>query len=232
MMALIPSRYFSPLYGVSDTEGFDTYIREWQGDIAELLGPMFNGFPSGPPPFSYYLTVPAAGPYADFVFTIAQHIDAVVQTVDAYLSLGGGLIALARRRKEREAPYRDEAANWDRRPYLYSGLRGIEAMCLFHAHQNYYDASIQPQIEVQSSTRGEPRGSARIPAPIVQYTIDITIGHAHYIYVMRADGRPVEHFVLKGETMEGLDVPDWFEERVGLEVAGKPEKARQFLHSE
>jgi hypothetical protein len=72
-------------------------------------------------------------------------------------------------------------------------------------------------------------GSAQLPTPIVQYTIVIPIGPARYVYVMRADGRPIEHFAIRDGELEGLDLPDRFEERQGWEGLGRSEKASSFL---
>lgn len=233
IMAPIPVRYFDPLdglvNGVTDPEGFERYIQEWQADIVEILGPAFDEFPLGPPRFSYYPTLPAAGPYTDIIFTLVENAHTFIQSFEAYLAIGSALIELAKRRREREAPHVDEQAYWDRRPYLYSGLRGIEAMCLYHARQNYYDASVHPDIDVQSSTRGVRLGTAKLPTPDVQYTIDVRFGHDHFIYVIRADGRPLEHFAVLDGVLEGLDVPDWFEERSDWGQTGRAERAVPIL---
>lgn len=213
VMSPIPRRFADQFGGVRDLDGFDAYITEWQQDIAELLGPYLEPPQSGPPPFNFYLIPPAAGPYTDFIFTLAQDVHTVIQNLDGYIGLGGALTALARRRKERGDPDADRGVAWERPTYFYGSLRDLEAMCLYHAFQTYYDPGKHPKVEIQATSRGEFLGSVIHPTPRVQYTIKIRMGRNDFVYVVTADGRAVDHFAIRRGKLEGLTLPDWFEER-------------------
>jgi hypothetical protein len=192
---------------------FEAYITQWQHDVAEFLGPQFETPQESPPPFNFYLKPPASGPHTDFIFTLAENIDAVIQSIDAYLGTGQALIGLARRRKEREDPNDEKSGICDRPTYLYTTVRGIETMCLYHAYHTYYKPDNHPKIELQATTRDTWNGSVVHPTPGVQYTIGIRIGQSHYLYIVTADARPVEHFMIRDGAVEGLELPDWFGER-------------------
>lgn len=215
VMARIPRRYLDPLYGVrpENQPDFDRYLREWQSDVVELLGPHFDGFPSGPPKPSYYLIPPAAGPDTDFIFAILQNADHLIQQMDAYIGLGSALISLARRRKERETADDDSNFHGNSPTFLYGSLPALRAMCLSHAHERYYDPATHPRIELQSMTRNVHTGSAQHPTPGVQFTFVVRVGQSDYVYVVGVEGRVKEHFRIQDGKLLGLMLPDWFDER-------------------
>lgn len=213
VMSPIPRRFADEFGGVRDWDGFDAYITEWQQDIADLLSPYIDTEQDGPPPFNFYLIGSAVGPHTDFIFTLAKGVHSVVQNLDGYIGLGGALIALAHRRKEREEPHDDRSVAWERPTYFYGCLRDLEAMCLYHAFRTYYDPGKHSKVEIQATSRGEFLGSVIHPTPRVQYTIKVWIGRTDFVYVVTADGRAVDHFAMRRGKLEGLTLPDWFGER-------------------
>jgi hypothetical protein len=217
----IPDRFTSsPAKGVSDADAFDAYVRQWQEDIANLVLPHLPRV-DRVPEFAYYPAHPDSGPYRDFILAIAQGMDAIVQTLDAYIGLGSALIALARRRKEIDDPEQKNSYSWNPMTFMIVTASAAEAMCLHHAHSEYYDQEKRPAISVQSSVRGEPMGSENHPTPNVQYTVKIGIGKSDYVYVMQADCRIVDHFRISAGVLEPLELPDWFQEMMPWDAQRK-----------
>lgn len=213
VMRRVPSRYLDPLSGVHDEPGFYDYVQTFQDDIIEILGPSTVDDPAGRPRASYYLIPPAAGPYTDFILLIADNINTVVQSIDAYVWIGEALIQLARRRKARDEEL-DEEFDFGHRSSMYGGLRVLESMCLYHAHSSYYDPSRHPALRIESFSRGEYVGAVDHPTPGVQYTINVRIGVDSYVYVTRADGQVVEHFKVTDGKVTGLSRPNWLEDEI------------------
>lgn len=207
IMSPIPSQFLDPLYGIKKPEEFGWYLRTFQNDIVEVLGREVIDDPSGKPPASYYLVPPAAGPYTDFIFAIASDVHSFIQSIDAYIALGGTLIQLLQRRKRRDKDLEED--NPYRRRGTYVGLRAVEAMCLHHAHELYYDPSRHPQIKIESYSRGEHVGAVDHPSAGTHYVVTIHIGSANFVYVASADCKVIEHFKVEGARTVGLERPNW-----------------------
>lgn len=84
IMVPIPRNQLDPLRGIRDEVAFDAYVRQWIGDIRQSLPVSPLTGKTVAPDVSYYLVPPAAGPYRDFIFMIAENFNAIVQTVDSY----------------------------------------------------------------------------------------------------------------------------------------------------
>jgi hypothetical protein len=113
IMQPIPRAYFDPLYERKDPE-FLEYLNDFRNDIRSAVDSSgLDGFSEEFRP-SYYLVPPAAGPYSDFVFTLAQDFNSVVNSIDAYISLGSVLIPLIlkRRRKDKDIDERGGVREW------------------------------------------------------------------------------------------------------------------------
>ena len=218
VMAPIPVGLSTAFGGVADLEMFGSYIDQWEEDVRASFGSDFWESLNQSPEFNFYLKPPAAGPYTDFVFTVVENVNAIVQTIDAYVWIGEALVALARRRKEHELPVPDEFS--EPPVYLYTTIRGFEGLCLQHAHSRYYEPGRHPKISVRSTTRGEFFGSAQHPSAGVKYTVVVQIGKVDYFYVGSADARAFEHFSQADGEIHSLPIPDWFDERKPWQADG------------
>lgn len=189
------------------------YVAEWQEDLIEAFGSNFGDLNGQPPEFNFYLKPPAAGNYTEFIFTLAGNVDAVIQSVGAYVGVGDALIRLARRRRDRDDPDHERNGIYDPPIYLYTTVRGIEAMCLHHAVHHYYDPVEHPSIDLKTTTRNEHVGSAQHPSPGLRCSVVVSMGQDQYVYIVDANARAVEHFLLSSEGIRGLPLPDWFGDR-------------------
>ncbi|CAA9547725.1 MAG: hypothetical protein AVDCRST_MAG43-807 [uncultured Thermomicrobiales bacterium] len=207
-MRRIPTPYVDELYGIKNREGFAAYMKTFEDDVTEILGPILAGKDSLEIKSNLYQVPPDSGPYIDFVVTLAGDVDTIVQTVDAYISMGDLLIQFFRTRKARDEAVDEGADPWGR-AYMYSGIRTLESMCLYHAHSSYYDPKRHPALRVESFSRGVHVGAVDHPAPGVQYTINVRIGVESYVYVTRADGHVIDHFKINDGKVTGLPRPDF-----------------------
>jgi hypothetical protein len=203
-MQRIPDHYIDPLTGLTDPQGFALYLGQFQADLLAHVPPQFLATPTGAPAAHYYLRPPAAGPDLDFIIQLAQNFNAVVETLDAYLGLGAGLIGFLNKRRERD----EEAGIYERhKPYM--PVQMIEAMCLHHAHTKYYDPQRHPRITVSSYVRPWYAGQVDHPLDYTQYVVTVAIGQVRYVYVVRGTCDVVEHFQVELDAMIGLENPQF-----------------------
>lgn len=208
----IPRPYLHGLYGIQSSHEANEYIATFENDIREVFGDILPRNSRIVPRF--YQVPPDAGPETDFIFTLAENLNSIVQTIETYLSLGAMLATFfgIRRRRDREIePPFSEAATGE----MYTGVRMVEAMCLFHAYSTYCDPATHPSIGIASFSRSVHVGDVDHPAPSVQYTITITIGASRYIYVTRATAEVVDHFRIEESKTVGLPRPNWLEPETG-----------------
>lgn len=208
IMQPIPKMHFDPLLDRRDPEFF-SYLAEYERDIREAIESSgLDGFSKELKP-SYYLVPPAAGPYSDFIFTLARDFNSVVDSIDAYVSLGSVLIPLIlkRRRRDRADTEQSGARFW--RTGSYVSLRMAEAMCLYDSHERYYDPHRHPRMTVESYSRGEHVGALDHPSQGTHYCIAVRIGRVEYVYIMSATCEVYEHFSFDGGKIIGLARPKW-----------------------
>jgi hypothetical protein len=208
----VPRPYHHGLYGMRPSKEADDYLATFEKDIRETFGNLV--------PFSnelrprFYQVPPDAGPDTDFIFTLAANVDSVIQTLETYLSLGAMLIEFFRLRKRRDA---DVEHRYDK-AYpggMYTGVRMLESMCLYHAHSRYYDPKRHPALTVTSYSRSVHVGDVDHPAPNVQYTTTVSVGSARYVYVTQANAEVLEHFRIEGTELIGLPRPNWLDPETG-----------------
>lgn len=206
----LPDPFLDGLYGVrpNKTDEAAAYLAEFESDIQEIFGGLVPlGTEISP---KYYQVPPDAGPDTDFIFTLFANVDSVIQTLETYLSLGAMLIGFFGLRKKRD----NEVETRYDQGYpsgMYTGVRSLEAMCLYHAHSNYYDAKRHPALRVASYARSVHVGDVDHPAPNVQYTITISMGSIRYVYVTQANAEVLEHFRIEGDALIGLPRPNWLD---------------------
>ncbi|MGN6484607.1 MAG: hypothetical protein ACTHMX_09395, partial [Thermomicrobiales bacterium] len=161
---------------------------------------------------SYYLVPPAAGPYSDFIFTLARDFNSVVNSLDAYISLGSVLIPLILKRRRRDKDLEKPSGSPVWRAGVYVSLRVAESMCLYHAHEHYYDSKRHPRITLNSYSRGEHVGALDHPSQGTHYGISVHVGRKTFVYVMSATCNVFEHFSIENGEMVGLARPKWPED--------------------
>ena len=193
---------------------FDSFLVDWELDLRESFSPIL-GDRIDDLEFNYYLRPPAAGPYIDFIYTLAENIDWIVQKAGGYIGVGGALIAFAKKRRSRLNPEGANAGVRDNRTYFFTTARGIEAMCLYDAFHKVGISEREARFHISTTSRQAWNGSAQHPLPGVTYTIAILLGVKQFIYVVDANGRAFEHFVIENCRIQGLPLPDWLGEREG-----------------
>jgi len=205
VMQFVPDRFINPLEGPANEEQFAAYVGQFQADLLATIPPQFIQTPDGLPRVSYYLRPPAAGPYLDLIFQLAQDFNAVVQTMSPYLEIGAALVEFLHLRKQR-----DEKAAVDQQHKPYLPVRMVEAICLHDAYERYYDASRHPAITLTSYSRAWYAGNVEHPLDYTQYVVTIKVGKTRYVYVVRATCDVVEHFKIEGGAIVGLENPHWY----------------------
>ncbi len=211
-MRAVPKPYLDGLYGIRESDAARTYMETFAEDIHAMFGEYLDTSRRVRP--RTYQVPPDAGPDTDFIFTILENFDAVVQTLETYLSLGGQIIQFVALRKRHD----DEVDNRFDSTYsggMYMSIRAMEAMCLHHAHSTYYRTGDRRHIQLKSYSRSVHIGAVDHPAPSVQYTVTVSIGRDTYVYVTQANGEVLEHFKIeKGEPI-GLPRPNWLDPEGG-----------------
>ncbi len=198
-------------------EGMDSFLADWETDLRESFGPVL-GDSLNDVEFNYYLRPPAAGPYVDFIYTLAENINWIVQNTGNYIALGGALVSFAKSRRSRLNPDTSPNVFRSEQTYFYTTARGIEAMCLYHAVQTYDLGNGESRLQISSTSRKIFNGSVSHPLPGVTFTVSIRSGDLRYVYVVDANARVSEHFVVEPNQIRGLPLPDWFDEQQDWDV--------------
>jgi hypothetical protein len=204
----IPRDFVDSVNGLTDEAGFHDYIEQFQRDLLQAIPSTYISEADGLPYASYYLVPPAAGPYLEVIFRLAEDVNSVVQTLDAYIGPGLSLAEFLRVRRQRDDTLEGES-HPRLRDYPFVTIRCAEALCLHHAHRHYYDPERHPRLRVDSYARNVFIGTVERPVADVQYVITVTIGQVGFLYVMRADCRVLEHARIERGMLVGLPKPDW-----------------------
>lgn len=87
----------------------------------------------------------------------------------------------------------------------------IIGLCYAHFSE-CYGTGLRVSIDAVSRSPDPQFLSASHPSGAERYTVRIWTGQTSFVYMTDGHGEAIEHFKIRGRTMEALPIPNWFDE--------------------